>query len=80
MMVTAYLLGQKYYPVPYRVKGAAAYLVAALVLFLVQMVVRIRTDDLRIRLFTATFCFALFLLLIFKKEGKELRGWRLRGL
>ena len=74
MMVTAYLLGQQYYPVPYNVKKIAAYLVAMLLLFFAQTGVKMLTETIAIRLVTATIFMGLFLLLILKAESKELKG------
>lgn len=36
MMIVSYLLGQKYYPIPYQLRNAATYLVVALLAFLLS--------------------------------------------
>jgi O-antigen/teichoic acid export membrane protein len=79
MMITAYLLGQKYYPVPYNVKKAAAYLGVMLLLFFIHTGVKMLTEMLALRLASATVLMCLFLLLIFKAEKKELKGMPVIG-
>jgi hypothetical protein len=41
MMVIAYLLGQRYYPIPYNLKKFAGYLVFALLIYFVSSQVHI---------------------------------------
>lgn len=80
MMVLAYFLGQRYYPVPYPVKKIIAYLVVMLVLFFLKVGLDALTaglaDGLRftLRVCGASILMGLFLLLVLKAERKELKG------
>jgi O-antigen/teichoic acid export membrane protein len=79
MTVLAYLLGQKYFPVPYPVKKILAYLAVMLILFFVKKGVDFATASLSmwpmliIRVLAATGLMLLFLRLIMKAESKELK-------
>ncbi len=79
MTVLAYALGQKYFPVPYPVKKILAYLTVMLVLFFVKKGVDFATASLStapmliIRVIAATVLMLLFLRLILKAEGKEVK-------
>lgn len=74
MMVTAYLLGQKYYPVPYKLKKAGVYLGAMIVLFFAEINIKMVTENLVIRLLSATIFMVLFLMFVFKMEKTELKS------
>lgn len=79
MMLSAYLLGQKYYPVPYPVKKIALYIFIMLALFAVHSGIKQATPSLIIRLVSATFLIGAFLFFIFLMEKKELKGMPLVG-
>lgn len=80
MMVLAYYMGQKYYPIPYPVKKILAYLVVMLIFFFVKTGIDAITSgldsflQLSIRLIAATGLMILYLLLILKVERTELRS------
>jgi O-antigen/teichoic acid export membrane protein len=79
MMVASYLLGQKYFPVPYARKKLLAYLGTMFVLFFGQKIVMWITDIVLIRLVFATGFFYLFLRLVYTVERKELSGMPVVG-
>lgn len=79
MMITTYLMGQKYYPIPYNIKKLVAYVVVMLLLYGGESILRLITENLVIRLIGATIFMGLFLLLILKAEKKELKGMPLIG-
>ena len=70
MMVIAYLLGQKYYPVPYRIWKAAGYTGLALLLYLVSAYFRIPHPVFRILFHTGLLM--VFLLTAFLVEKPRL--------
>ncbi len=80
MTVLAYFLGQKYFPVPYPVKKILAYLAVMLVFFFIKKGVDLATAGLStipmlaIRVIAATVLMLLYLRLILKAEGKELKS------
>lgn len=80
MMMLAYFLGQKYFPIPYPVKKLSSYLVVMLLLFFAQKGVDVLTSSLNaapqisIRFATATILFLIFLLLVIKIEKSEIKG------
>jgi O-antigen/teichoic acid export membrane protein len=73
MMVSSYLLGQKYYPVPYPVKKLTAYIVLVVLIYLTHWGInKIYQGRLWFSLSTATLLFALFTRFVIKIEAKEL--------
>ena len=73
MMISSYLLGQKYYPVPYPVKKLIAYLVLVVLIYLMHLGInKIYPDHLWFSLTTATVLFGLFTWFVTKVEAKEL--------
>lgn len=73
MMVSSYLLGQKYYPVPYPVKKLTAYIVLVILIYLTHWGInKIYPGQLWFSLSTATLLFALFTRFVIKIEAKEL--------
>jgi O-antigen/teichoic acid export membrane protein len=79
MMVLSYVLGQKYFPVPYARKKLLSYLGVMLLLFFGQRLVVWITDIVAIRLVTATVLMYLFLRLVYNVEKKELGGMPVIG-
>lgn len=77
MMTSAYLLGQKYFPVPYNIGKCAVYLAVMLLLFFIQSGIRMMTQTIVIRLLSATVLVVVFLFFILVAERKELKGWPL---
>jgi O-antigen/teichoic acid export membrane protein len=80
MVVLAYFMGQKYFPIPYPVKKILAYLVIMLIFFFVKVGADALTSGLNyalqlsIRLIIATGLMLLYLLLIMKVERAELKS------
>ena len=73
MMISSYLLGQKYYPVPYPVKKLIAYLVLVVLIYLMHLGInKIYPGHLWFSLTTATVLFGLFTWFVTKVEAKEL--------
>lgn len=85
MVIVTYLVGQRYFPVPYPVKKITAYLVCALLLFFIQWFVGYLTANLgeylqiAIRMVTGSVLMGLFLILVLAVERKELKGMPLIG-
>lgn len=74
MMVTSYVMGQKYYPVPYARKKLIAYLVIVVLLYLVHIGLTTLWSNRWFYLITATSLLGAFALLIAKVERKELKN------
>lgn len=79
MMITTYVIGQKYYPVPYNIKKLTAYLISMLLLFAAETGLRGITESVIIRLIGGTVFLGLFLLLILKVEKNELKTMPIIG-
>lgn len=73
MMILCYVLGQKVYKVPYKVKKLTAYLVAMLLLYFIHVGVGAITESFFIRVFAGLILFSLFLMLVLFAERKELK-------
>ncbi len=85
MVVVTYLMGQKYFPIPYPVKRILSYLAIMLVFFLIKMGIDTLSDSwttamqLAVRLPAATLLLMLYILLIVKIERTELKTLPLIG-
>lgn len=79
MMVVSYLLGQKYFPVPYNMKKLLSYLGVMLLLFFIQKLVGHFTDSILIRLGSATVFMLSFLGMVVVAEKEELKGMPVVG-
>lgn len=73
MMIASYILGQKYYPVPYTRKKLIAYIVLVVMMYSVHAGLVYLWDNRWFDLITATLLLLLFALLISKTEKKELQ-------
>ncbi len=73
MMVAAYLLGQKYYPVPYNVGKCALYIGFMLVVYFAYSGIQLLTPSLGIRLIAATVLIVLYLFFVLLREKAELK-------
>jgi len=71
MMITSYVLGQKYYPVPYARKKLIAYLVMVTLIYLLHRGVLKIWDNIWFNVGSATLLLLLFVLFISKIERKE---------
>jgi O-antigen/teichoic acid export membrane protein len=71
MMFISYRLGQKYYPIPYAWKKLMAYLVISVVLYLVYFGISSFTDNVWIKLSSATVLMGVFILFVGQTEKKE---------
>jgi O-antigen/teichoic acid export membrane protein len=75
MMVTSYLLGQRYYPIPYAWKKLLAYIVICLLLFGIHYVIRYFSDSVWVNHLTGLLLlgsFAFFVLQVEKREFSKL--------
>ncbi|MBL7706221.1 MAG: oligosaccharide flippase family protein [Taibaiella sp.] len=82
MVVLCYLVGQKYFPVPYPVKRIALYLLAIIVLYFVQHKVGAAFPGagyLLLRLASGSVLFVLFGLLVLRLERTELKSMPVIG-
>jgi len=73
MMILSYFVGQMYFPVPYNPKKLLAYLVVMITLFFVQQGVGLLSNNIVIRVTSASVLFFLFLRLVFSAEQKEMK-------
>lgn len=74
MVVISYVVGQRYFPVPYPMKKLVGYLLAIGVLYFLQQQVVAMQSLVIIRVATATVLFSSFLMLVLWLERQELRG------
>ncbi len=73
MMISSYILGQKYFPVPYAVKKMVAYLTLSLLIFFIHLgLMKLVADSLLFSLGTGFVLFILFTWFVTKIEAKEL--------
>jgi O-antigen/teichoic acid export membrane protein len=76
MAAMSYVLGQKYYPVPYPLKRIGAHLALALSIYLVSDMIR---DSLAyppsLYLLINTLLLGVYLFIVYKMEEKEIRGF-----
>ncbi|MGH2553581.1 MAG: polysaccharide biosynthesis C-terminal domain-containing protein, partial [Chitinophagaceae bacterium] len=72
MMITSYLLGQKYYPVPYAKTKLISYLVLVVLIYLAHWGLVYLWDNRWFNLGSATLLLLLFTLFVGKIERKEL--------
>jgi O-antigen/teichoic acid export membrane protein len=71
MMISSYILGQKFYPVPYARKKLIAYLVMVTLIYLVHRGLLMISHNWIFNIGTATILMALFVIFISKIERKE---------
>ncbi len=74
MMVISYMLGQRYYPIPYPVKKIAMYLGAMAALFFIQKGITHLSANMLLHLGSATLLMLSFVALVLKMEKEELKG------
>lgn len=72
MMIVSYVMGQKYYPVPYARKKLIAYLILVVLIYVVHLGLVYLWDNRWFNLSTATFLLLLFTLFVLNIERKEL--------
>jgi O-antigen/teichoic acid export membrane protein len=73
MMITSYILGQKFYPVPYTVKKLVAYLLVVTITYLLHRGMLRVWNNQWFSIVSATALLFLFVLFIFKVERKEFK-------
>jgi O-antigen/teichoic acid export membrane protein len=73
MMIISYMLGQKYYPVPYARKKLISYLVLVVLIYLVHRGLLLLYDNLWFSIGTATLLLLAFTLFVSRIERKELQ-------
>jgi len=71
MMITSYILGQKYYPVPYAKKKLIAYIVIVTLIYLLHRGLLMFSHNWLFNIGSATILLGLFALFISKMERKE---------
>jgi len=71
MMIISYVLGQKHYRIPYAWKKLTAYLVLAVLLYLLQLILAIWVKSPLVLTAAGLLLFALYVLIIFNAERKE---------
>ena len=75
MVITAYLLGQKYYPIPYKVGRMAGWIAGAMVLyFLMEWLRRFYAEQLVVILAVNSILVCLYVYLLYRMEGHLLRN------
>jgi len=79
MMVSSYLLGQKYYPIPYATKKITAYIIIALLLFGLHQVVRAVIGGVWPVHLVGLVLFGLFSWFVLRVEHREFRKMPLIG-
>lgn len=72
MMITSYIIGQKYYPVPYAKKKMIAYLVLVSIIYLAHRGLVYIWDNRWFNIGSATIFLFLFTLFVLRIEKKEL--------
>lgn len=79
MMITSYIMGQKYYPVPYARKKLIAFIVLVVLIYGVHRGMVYLWDNRWFNLATATILMGLFVSFVIKIERKELMGMPVIG-
>lgn len=72
MMVTSYLLGQKFYPVPYAWKKMLAYIGVCIILYLIHAGIRAISPSVWVNHGAGIILAGLFALLVLRVEKKEI--------
>lgn len=73
MMVSSYMLGQKYYPIPYAIKKLISYIVLVVLIYLIHFgLVRLLPGNYLFSLGTGFVLFMFFTWFVSKIEAKEL--------
>lgn len=73
MMISSYILGQKYYPIPYARKKIISYLVAVTILVLFHKLILLLYAPLWFSVLTGTLLLGCFTWLVVQVERKELQ-------
>lgn len=73
MMVASYILGQKFYPVPYDVKKIVSFLLLAILLVILHRFLVYKFEALWLSLTSGTVFVVLFLFITAKKEKEEFK-------
>ncbi|TXH21943.1 MAG: polysaccharide biosynthesis protein [Chitinophagaceae bacterium] len=79
MVILAYKIGQKYYPIPYAWKKLTAYIVIALFTFLLNHLIISFIDHFWIKTVIASFFMLGFLLFVLNIEKKEIKKFPFIG-
>jgi ABC-type uncharacterized transport system permease subunit len=80
MMLVSYWFGQKHFPVPYATKKLVAYIIIAVVFFLVfELALRNGLSDALWQTAVGAILFLVYLLFILKVEKKEFATLPLMG-
>jgi O-antigen/teichoic acid export membrane protein len=80
MMLSSYLLGQKYYPVPYAVKKMVAYITLSVLIYFIHLgLVKLVGESLLFSLGSGFVLFILFTWFVTRIEAKELAKFPVIG-
>jgi O-antigen/teichoic acid export membrane protein len=79
MMYLSFIWGQKYYPIPYDVKGIAKHIGVMLLLYAIQAILSRYINMPILRIGTGTILFVSYFFYIFKQEKNELKGFPVIG-
>ena len=78
-LILAYKIGQKYYPIPYAWKKLTAYIVIALLVFLINHFIISFINNFWIKTVVASFFMLGFLLFVINIEKKEIKKFPFIG-
>jgi len=73
MMVAGYLVGKRFFPIPYNIKKISYYVLLALFFYWINLIPRNYIDESWIILLFNTFLFALYFLILYTTENKWLK-------
>lgn len=71
MMISSYVLGQKYYPIPYPVKRISTYLLLIVALSIASKYFNLYTDGMVIKLIFSTFLLCVFIAVVLFFDRKN---------
>lgn len=71
MMVSCYLLGQRYYPIPYHVKSGAAYILVTILLVYSVKLLNIHTEPLATGLHVVIILVYIFIVYLIERRGLQ---------
>jgi O-antigen/teichoic acid export membrane protein len=75
MVIAAYLLGQKFYPIPYKMRRITGWIIAAMLMyFLMEWLRGFYEDQLVLILIVNSILIGIYLYLIYRLEGQLLRN------
>ncbi len=79
MMVSSYILGQKFYPIPYARKKLIAYLIIVVILYFIHKALMNFYPHIWFSISSATLLLGIFILFIARVEKREFQKFPLIG-